>query len=417
MKRILCSIRWVFLCLSLFVTGTASADKFETTLKVDTLKLRDMINLRTNMLGWLTTTPNIGIEVGVKPRNWGLWTIGADVWYNPATKHTYTQDIVYNTFGADIEFRHYWRTRKMSKEALNNLVDSATINAYGDERLARNWHSSKYDPLGFHTGILDRLFSLRRKKQKHIQTTYYRGVYVAYNDFSLKLSEVGRQGRFFSAGVSYGIVRPMYIFKNKTSLDLEFGFKMGVGYGNISKYTRDSESNCYPVTEKGSWQIMKTPVVQDIRVGLVYRLGKKHIGQIYRKRYDCDPDFRAKTDSVFQARYLENREQRYSDRKTMEIEKTFLYVVDSLTFVNARNNQIKEEQDIITRMDEISHDTVSAHRDSIGHERKKIEKKAEKLKKYKSDNMVWNRKRDIKTAKEAGMLPRKKEKKGGKNEK
>jgi hypothetical protein len=53
-------------------------------------------------------------------------------------------------------------------------------------------------------------------------------------------------------------------------------------------YVHDRESNCYPVVEQKPWRLNPIPVVSELRVGLVYRLGRAPVLSKYRYRRDAD---------------------------------------------------------------------------------------------------------------------------------
>lgn len=60
------SLAWALFCLPLVWAPKAAAQS---------------VGLRTNALYWLTTTPNVGVEIGLAPR----WTVDLSAAYNPWT--------------------------------------------------------------------------------------------------------------------------------------------------------------------------------------------------------------------------------------------------------------------------------------------------------------------------------------------
>ncbi len=290
-----------------------------TAFKVDTLTMADRLAVKTNALDWFLLTPNIGVEFDVKGRNWNRWTVGLSVRGNWQTSHTYKPSLVYNLREVRLDGRQYWRTRQIGNR--------------GVDRHKHPW---------------DRLFSIRRSKVKHPTTTYYRGVYASYMDYSVKLGETGRQGTAVVAGVTYGIIRPMYAFPNGNSLDLEFGLSVGGMYTRNTEYTHDAESNCYPVKAVNDWHLVKHPVVSDLTVGLVYRFGRVPVTSKYRYRCDVDIDYSMARDSVRDA-----RENRRIDKKTYDdnykiIIREFWHVYDSV----ASSNYVKTQQQLRQQRDE-----------------------------------------------------------------
>ena len=262
----------VCLC-ALFFAWLAQAQVVDRKPQTDTLSVADRLSVRTNAADWLLLLPNIGVELDLGNKNWSRWALGLDVRGNWQTSHTYKPGIVYNLAEASAELRYYWRPRQI------------------DGRGVR-----------LHKRLLGRLFSCRRNKVRRPEVVYYRGVYVSYSDFSFKFGPEGHQGSAIGAGVSWGAVRPLYVFANGHSLDLELGLRVGAAYARTDTYRHDRVDNCYPVTERGRWKIVPFPVVNTVRVGLVYRLGTYPSTSKYRWRYDCDYTFAALQDSINSAR-------------------------------------------------------------------------------------------------------------------
>lgn len=253
--------KYLRLILPLYFLITAPAVRsqiMDTRVGVDTLTLAERISVRTNMADWVLLTPNIGFEFDVRSTNWNRWTAGVNLRYNWQTEHTYTPGIVYNIAEIKGEFRNYWRTREIDEK--NGVMR--------------------------HTGFIDRLFSCRRTRVKHPTTTYYRGLYAAYSDYSVKLGKYGYQGNAVSFGFTYGIVKPMYLFRNGNTLDFELGISAGAAYTKYDKYVLDRDNDCYAVVEPSQTKVV--PVINDIRLGLVYRFGNYPITKKYRWRIETD---------------------------------------------------------------------------------------------------------------------------------
>lgn len=242
--------------MAFFAIFTARAQIVDTRAKTDTLKLVDRFSLRTNMVDWVLLTPNIGVEFDLGNTNWSRWAIGLNIRTNWNTSHTYKPGVVYNVSEVRGEVRNYWRHHQDNDRKKND-------------------------------GFMSRLRS-RMRNMVHPASVFYRGVYASYTDFSIKLGSEGRQGKALTLGVTAGFVRPLYVFRHGTSLDLEFGVSVGASYAKYDKYRHDREDNCYPVTERGSGHIVPYPVVSDIRLGFVYRLGKYPSTSKYRWRQDVD---------------------------------------------------------------------------------------------------------------------------------
>ena len=270
---------------------------------VDTLSLLDRIALRTNTVDWALLIPNFGAEFDIKNTNWNRWTVGFNVRYNWQTSHTYTNHWVYNLFEVRLEGRQYWRARQIGRRGLKP-----------------------------HEHIWDKAISIRRTKVKHPTTTWYRGVFVSYGSYSLLFGEKGHQGSTIMGGVSYGFVRPMFAFENGNSLDLEVGGSAGFVYYKDKVYTHDARTDCYPLLETKPGAIL--PMVNELRVGLIYRFGHVPVLAKYRYRRDVDVNYDSRKDSVLNHhRYLRDSVSSY--RATREsITSKFWSVYDEIANKN-----------------------------------------------------------------------------------
>ena len=264
--------------------------------KPDTLSLADRLSLRTNTIDWLLLMPNFHIEYEIGNTNWNRWTLGLGVRYNWQTKHSFKPAQVYNLAEVRAEVRHYWHTRQ---------VDPVYLPAHG-----------KHNYWG-------KLISTRRSKVKHPNTTYYRGAYVALSKYSFLLTKDGFQGKALTAGFTYGIIKPLYVFSNGHSLDLDLGISVGLCYTQYNKYYHDRESDCYPITERKDWHLLYYPVLSDARIALVYRLGKYPVTKKYRWRYDVDLAFRVKHDEKSDQKYKEKEETTQKIKSMDDLQRAF----------------------------------------------------------------------------------------------
>ncbi len=298
LKVIMCS-------LALLAGIPIRAQVVDKSPQTDTLAFKDRLSLRFNALDWVLLMPGVGIEFDLGNKNWSRWALGVDVSGNVGGSHTFKPGIVFNLAEVNVELRNYWRIRQ--------------IDGRGVKR---------------HTGFVDKLFSCRRDRVKHPTVTYYRGLYASYSDFSVKFGSEGKQGTALSAGLSLGAVRPLYVFANGSSLDMELGLSVGVCYARYDTYRHDRESDCYPLVSTGDWKIVPFPVVRDLRVGLVYRLGDYPSTHKYRWRYDCDYTFAALQDSINTARETAKINQHYADSVGKVIDAEFWKVYNAAARVN-----------------------------------------------------------------------------------
>lgn len=295
----------IFLLIAVLFPQISRAQIFESKTGVDTLTFAERISLRTNAVDWTLLTPNLGVEFDVKSTNWNRWAVGLTLktkWNTPAT---FKNRVFYNITEVRADFRNYWRTRQ-----INNKVPA-------------------------HTGFIDRLFSCRRRVVKHPKTTYYRGAYMSFSDFSIKFGREGHQGKALSAGITYGIIKPLYAFRTGNTLDLDLGFDAGFVAVNSEKFTYNRADNCYTRTKQGSWKVVPFPMLTAARVGFVYRFGSYPITKKYRWRYDADAQYQYRIDSIANQRVVDAINQHNRDSVESVIYKEFWQVYDSVAVVNS----------------------------------------------------------------------------------
>lgn len=303
----------IFLLVAVLLPQTNKAQIFESKTGVDTLTLAERISLRTNAVDWTLLTPNVGIEFDVTSTNWNRWAVGLSFKTKWNTSATFKNRIFYNITEVRADFRNYWRTRQ---------IDGDGVKA--------------------HTCFINRLFSCRRRVVKHPKTTYYRGAYVSFSDFSVKLGREGRQGKAVSAGVTYGIIKPLYTFKTGNSLDLDFGFDAGFIATNAEKFKLERAENCYVRTKAGTWKFVPFPMPTSARVGFVYRFGKYPITKKYRWRYEADADYKYRMDTIASNAAARAFNQQIRDSIQNRILGEFWQTYDSAAVVNAKNAAVRK---------------------------------------------------------------------------
>ena len=270
--------------LTLFVAAAPAMSDYPRTSKsprnllrtnqLDTLAWHERLAWRTNTLGWLLLSPNIGVEWTLGSHNWNHWTVGASArawWANNEWEVPY---MVHNLREARAEVRRY----------------------YHGNGLRRSW---------------------------------FWGVFGGYSDFSLKMASTGYRGYGFLTG---GTIAPLYGYSNGSSLDLEVSVNGGFLIGAVEEYKR--RSNSYVVTRpKGSWRLVTNPLpyvcnMDMVRVSLVYRFGPS-VADRYRDRIKIDDRYRIlqnelalKRDSTEQAR-LRERERRRDSLERVDYERRF----------------------------------------------------------------------------------------------
>ena len=132
-------------------------------------------------------TPNIGLEINLGNTNWHRWALEFNAKYLWKGHHALTPPAFYHWTDLRAEVRNYWRTRNMS-DPVNRM-------------------------LPMHKGFWQHLLSHRRRVAKHPKTVYYRGFYAGYTNFGFYVPHTGRQGEVMHAGMTVGMVRPMYTYR------------------------------------------------------------------------------------------------------------------------------------------------------------------------------------------------------------
>lgn len=346
----------IFLIIAVLFPQIGKAQIFESKTGVDTLTFAERISLRTNAVDWTLLTPNLGVEFDVKSTNWNRWAVGLTLktkWNTPAT---FKNRVFYNITEVRADFRNYWRTRQ-----INNKVPA-------------------------HTGFIDRLFSCRRRVVKHPKTTYYRGAYMSFSDFSIKFGREGHQGKALSAGITYGIIKPLYAFRTGNTLDLDLGFDAGFVAVNSEKFIYNRADNCYTRTKQGSWKVVPFPMPTAARVGFVYRFGSYPITKKYRWRYDADAQYQYRIDSIANQRVVDAINQHNRDSVESVIYKEFWQVYDSVAVVNSAkadsmrivNAKLKAEADRKqAEADRLKAVEAQKEKERLKAEKKNKDKKAE----------------------------------------
>lgn len=233
-----------YLCVLAGNKPQGSGRNMLRTNKLDTLKLTERFNFKTNMLGWLLMSPNVGIEMTLGSHNWNCWTIG-------------------------LSGRTMWATTTQVEV-----------------------------PYTQHQLNEGRLEVRRYKHGKGLMRSWFTGVYGGYAKFDLKLSETGYQGDGFIGGVTFGTVAPLHGYRNGSSLDLELSVNAGLVWTHVDEYTCSDGREYYVVTRHDGgrrflWDPLPFAACNDLlRVSLVYHFGPS-VADRYRERIAIDDNYRA----------------------------------------------------------------------------------------------------------------------------
>lgn len=236
-----------FLATSGLVAQAANQASGNDSIKAKVqVPFKNKIGIRTNVIDWLFTIPNIGLEMEVGQSKYykNPYTISITGRYNWDTWSRYNPSMVFNVADIRIEGRKYWSTLedKYLKDSL------------------KTWGRSKY--------LLKQLGKIDRANPRK-ERGYYFGFYLGYHNYSFKIGSTGKQGNAFSGGITGGYTIPLYSYRNKRFIDLDLGGSIGLFYSKYDEYRYDAESNCYPITARDKKNLL--PWVTEVRVALVYR--------------------------------------------------------------------------------------------------------------------------------------------------
>ena len=252
--------------LTLFVGSLFQLSAQDTYLGGEDLSFKDRIAIRTNVVDWVLTTPNVAFDFDVVSTPYDKHSVGVAFKYNWATSHTYIPKQVYNLFDVRADYRFYWRQQPFDNRE----------NYYGDWE--REWLNSAK---GWGK-LRARMNCFRASENPKPHISLFVGPYLSMSCFSIKLSTaddaLGRQGMAYGAGLTGGVALPLYGYENGSALDLEFGGSLGWHFASYDLYTADVEANGYPLQGHRSGFVFY-PLVTDIRVSLVYRfrsIAKQH---------------------------------------------------------------------------------------------------------------------------------------------
>ena len=250
------------------------------TNKLDTLKFTERFNVRSNMLGWLLMSPNIGVEMTLGSHNWNRWTIG-------------------------LSGRTMWATTKQVKiPYTRHYLDEGRL------EVRHYWHG------------------------KGLMRSWFTGGYGGYTKFDLKLGETGYLGEGIIGGITFGTVAPLYGYRNGSSLDLEFSVNAGVIWADVDEFVCGDGREYYVATRYDAgrrflWNPLPYAAGNDLlRMSLVYHFGPS-VADRYHKRITIDDNFRTlqnelalQRDSAQQA--LRQEKQRKEDSlKVLDYERCF----------------------------------------------------------------------------------------------
>lgn len=218
---------------------------------------KDRIGIHTNTVDWLLLTPNLGLECSFIQNKYQKVSALLFGKYNPNSSTTINPAYVYNIGGARLEVRWYYRTRRVSEGEVK--LDSLERAKYGKFR-------------AFWKKLATRPYSLLARENPRDHRAFYLGPYVAFDKYTIKLSDTGYQGYSIGLGATFGYSFPLYQYKNGTAIDFELGVSAGLAMSCNDMFGYNSDADCYYYAGSKKFHVVPFPVIADAHVGFVYRI-------------------------------------------------------------------------------------------------------------------------------------------------
>lgn len=268
-----------------------------------------MISLHTNIIDWVTTTPNVTVEFDLSPFKRTCYSILITGKFNPNIDVNTTHlRWVYNVIGVKGEFRKYWRTGNVEEASIPTVIEPDT---------------TLWKPFSKISYFRRRYLSGRYVKKPRYWRAYYIGLYAAYDKFSICLDGSGKQGDAISFGLSAGYSVPLYKHLDGSGWDLDLGISIGAMITSYTKYEYYRESGCYVFAGDKPRHIVPFPVPHDIHISLAYRFRTIDRKALYgATRFMLNEERRALRENYRVMKIEEERARkdsilRYSDIRTV----------------------------------------------------------------------------------------------------
>ncbi|MCM1108665.1 MAG: DUF3575 domain-containing protein [Clostridium sp.] len=341
-------IKGILLLLCLWVVPGSAQQRARTTgEKLDTLAFGKRLSFHTNMIDWLTGTPNATVELDVTGSPYNRLAVLAGMKYNWNTRHTQNPRIVYNVFELNVEGRYYWHTRS------EGVVWKPDSNVFF---LKNAWHH-------FRTRAAV-------KKRPRSYRAYYIGLYGEYDKHTILMGN-GIQGKGAGVGVSGGFTQPLYQLRHG-SIEFEVGARAGFRYTRFDKFSYEEESACYAYTETKQKHFVPFPVIQDVHVSLVYRMASSKNKYKWNKRRADDWD----------NAWVEKAKKHQDEADSVKLKRTEKnarrkFVADSLS----------QEKNKKRLADSLQHEYKKYQADSLKMEKKMADSLADLRKRFVADSV------------------------------
>lgn len=340
--------------------------------KEDTLNLLKRFSFHVNAIDWMLATPDVAVELDFTGTPRSHYSVLVDGKYNWNTRHSINPRIIYNIGAVRIEARKYWRTGGKWEGHRFKPFSSFPVT---DKRHtpAEVGRDTTVSSIRWGMSMLRRnVMSGRTFRHPRTYRAYYIGMYAGYEKFTYGFGRNGRQGDSYNFGFSGGWSMPLYFLRQGHSLDLDLGIAVGAKMLAYDEFGYEEETGCYTYKATASRHFLPYPMVQDIRLGLVFRfrtIGKKVQGGA--ERYELWED------SVYFPRRLRRERKRHRNwelRDSMWQVREKLHDLEQFKRDSLKTDRLRSDSldQVLKALNAEKRKMEALHNDSIEKERKKV---------------------------------------------
>ena len=232
-------------------------------------------------------TPNAGVEFDLGRTSRTHYSILLKGRYNWNTHHTVQPRWIYNVGSVRLEARKYWRTGGKWEGHRFRPYSRYTVQDSLKDAFSMGRDTTVSWPRWGFAMLRRNVISGRTYSNPRTYRAYYVGVYADYEKFTYGFGRKGYQGDSYNFGFSGGWSIPLYYLKGGHSIDLDLGVSVGAKMMAYDKFGYEEETGCYVHEQTKSRHFLPYPMVQEISLGLVFRLNSiKHKVQGGADRYE-----------------------------------------------------------------------------------------------------------------------------------
>lgn len=236
--RVMCFLFCTILLSTNLLHAQSSRERESQNQKEELLQGIDRWSFKTNALDWLLTIPNAGVEFDLSSSPYNRSTIGLSGRYNWNTWHKFKPSTVFDIWEIKPEYRYYWKPRPKGPRS-----GRAAISVLIERDNPKEWRA------------------------------YWLGLYTSYGGYGMKFFDLGWQGVQAGAGLTFGYGMPLYDWKDKGTIDVEFGVSVGCMFSENENFTHNADGGFYSYVQGShrDWHLLPFPVMSEIRVAFAYR--------------------------------------------------------------------------------------------------------------------------------------------------